>query len=105
MAFILAESNRKAKAKIKYLSPISIPYWVVQVSDTESIVLSAIGESNMTFEMSEDTALGPIKRIITSETRDFNNIPDAVEKAISPPCTKSSESGSFHSPRTNYWGC
>ncbi len=82
MAFILAESNRKAKDKLKYLSPVSIPYWVVQVSDTESIILSAIGESSMTFEMSEDTALGPLKRIITSETRDFNNIPKAVEKAI-----------------------
>ncbi len=81
MAFILAESNRKAKAKIKYLSPVAIPYWVVQVSETESIILSAIGEASMTFEMSEDTALGPIKRIITSETRDFNNIPDAVGKA------------------------
>ena len=47
MAFILAESNRKAKAKLKFLTPITVPFWIVQTSDTNSIVLSSIGESSV----------------------------------------------------------
>ncbi|MHA2042395.1 MAG: hypothetical protein ACW975_11085, partial [Candidatus Thorarchaeota archaeon] len=41
MAVALAESNRKAKAKITQVAQVAFPYWIVQVSDTESILLSA----------------------------------------------------------------
>ncbi|TFF91583.1 zinc-ribbon domain-containing protein [Candidatus Thorarchaeota archaeon] len=81
MAFILAESHRKGKAKLKFLSPVTVPFWIVQMSDTSSIVLSGIGESAVKLEMSEDTATGPVKRILSSETRRFEDIPEAVEKA------------------------
>ena len=82
MAFILAESGRKGKAKLKFLSPITIPFWIVQISDTNSIVLSSIGESSIDVEMSEDTATGPVKRLLSSETRRFEDIPETVEKAV-----------------------
>ncbi|MHA2191739.1 MAG: hypothetical protein ACXAAP_16105 [Candidatus Thorarchaeota archaeon] len=44
MAFILAKSGRTGKTELKSLTPVSIPYWVVQVSDRSSILLSAMGE-------------------------------------------------------------
>jgi hypothetical protein len=64
MAVALAESNRKAKSKITQIAPVAFPYWIVQVSDTESILLSAIGESAVTLELSENTAVGPVRKAI-----------------------------------------
>ena len=82
MAFILAESNRKDSAALKFLSPISVPFWIVQISDTNSIVLSAIGESSIKMELSEDTATGPVRRILSTEVARFEDIPSGVDKAI-----------------------
>ncbi|MFW9835121.1 MAG: zinc-ribbon domain-containing protein [Candidatus Thorarchaeota archaeon] len=82
MAFILAESNKKGKAKLKFLSPVAVPFWIVQISDTNSIVLSAIGESSMKMELSEDTATGPVKRILSTEIVRYADIPDGVDKAL-----------------------
>ncbi len=82
MAVVLAESNRKAKSKITHIAPVSFPYWIVQVSDTDSILLSAIGESSVTLELSENTAIGPVRRIISNETSEIKDIPEAIEKAL-----------------------
>lgn len=82
MAFILAESNRKGKAKLQFLTPITIPFWIVQVSDTNSIVLSSIGESSISIELSEDTATGPVRRILSAEIAKFEDIPAGVDKAL-----------------------
>ncbi|TFG97832.1 zinc-ribbon domain-containing protein [Candidatus Thorarchaeota archaeon] len=82
MAFILAESNRKGKAKLQFLTPITIPFWIVQVSDTNSIVLSSIGESSIAIELSEDTATGPVRRILSTEIAKFEDIPAGVDKAL-----------------------
>ncbi|MHA2043148.1 MAG: zinc ribbon domain-containing protein [Candidatus Thorarchaeota archaeon] len=82
MAFILAESNKKGKAKLKFLSPITVPFWIVQISDTNSIVVSAIGESSVQLDLSEDTATGPVRRILNTEISRFEDIPDGVDKAI-----------------------
>ncbi|MHA1864014.1 MAG: hypothetical protein ACTSWA_09635, partial [Candidatus Thorarchaeota archaeon] len=82
MAFILAESNRKGKAKLKFLTPITVPFWIVQTSDTNSIVLSSIGESSVTVELSEDTATGPVRRILNTEITRFEDIPTGVDKAL-----------------------
>ena len=35
MAFILAESNKKGTASLKFLSPVSVPFWIVQISDED----------------------------------------------------------------------
>jgi hypothetical protein len=82
MAFILAESNRKGKAKLKFVTPITIPFWIVQTSDTNSIVLSSIGESSVAIELSEDTATGPVRRILSTEIARFEDIPAGVDKAL-----------------------
>ena len=82
MAFILAESNKKSKANLKFLSPVAVPFWIVQISDTNSIVLSAIGESSMKVELSEDTATGPVRRIMSTEIARYEDIPEGVEKAL-----------------------
>ena len=82
MAFILAESNKKGTASLKFLSPVSVPFWIVQISDTNSIVLSAIGESSMKMELSEDTSSGPVRRILSTEIARFEDIPPGVDKAI-----------------------
>ncbi|MHA2141785.1 MAG: hypothetical protein ACXADC_06970 [Candidatus Thorarchaeota archaeon] len=82
MAVALAESNRKGKSKITQLSPVAFPYWIVQVSDTKSVLLSAIGEASITLELSENTAIGPVRRIISNETSEIKDIPDAIEKAL-----------------------
>jgi hypothetical protein len=82
MAFILAESNKKGNANLKFLSPISVPFWIVQISDTNSIVLSAIGESSLKMELSEDTATGPVRRILSTEITRFEDIPHGVDKSI-----------------------
>jgi hypothetical protein len=82
MAFILAESNKKGNASLKFLSPVSVPFWIVQISDTNSIVLSAIGESSIKIELSEDTSIGPVRRILSTEIARFEDIPPGVEKAI-----------------------
>jgi len=75
MALILAESNRKGRAKLKFLTPITVPFWIVQTSDTNSIVLSSIGESSIALELSEDTATGPVRRILNTEIARFEDIP------------------------------
>ncbi len=82
MAFILAESNRKGKANLKFLTPITVPFWIVQTSDTNSIVLSSIGESSIALELSEDTATGPVRRILNTEIAKFEDIPAGVDKAL-----------------------
>ena len=82
MAFILAESNKKGSANLKFLTPVSVPFWIVQISDTNSIVLSAIGESSMKMELSEDTSSGPVRRILSTEITRFEDIPPGVEKTI-----------------------
>ncbi|MGY5876872.1 MAG: hypothetical protein RTU30_14075 [Candidatus Thorarchaeota archaeon] len=82
MAFILAESKRKAKTKIKHLTPVSIPFWIVQVSDTKSIVLSSIGDDSIKIEVTETTAIGPVRRILTNDIVEAKDVPPAVDKAL-----------------------
>ena len=82
MAFILAESNKKGKANLKFLTPVTVPFWIVQISDTNSIVLSAIGESSVKLNLSEDTITGPVRRILSTEISRFEDIPDGVDKAL-----------------------
>jgi hypothetical protein len=72
MAFILAESNKKGKANLKFLTPVSVPFWIV----------SAIGESSMKMELSEDTSTGPVRRILSTEIARFEDIPPGVDKAL-----------------------
>jgi len=82
MAFIIAESNRKGAAKISQLAKVSIPYWVVQVSGDRSILLSSLGGSKTEIEMSENKSISQVRRIISNETSEIKDIPEAAGKAL-----------------------
>jgi len=78
--FILAYSYGPKK-RVTTLTPMSVPYWVVQVSGSESVVLSAITDKPLVLEFTENTALGSVRKII-SETTEPREIPKAAEKAL-----------------------
>ncbi len=82
MAFIIAESKRKSSARIRQLAKVSIPYWVVQVSGERSILLSTLGESTTGIEMSENKSISQVRRIISNETSEIKDIPEAARKAL-----------------------
>ncbi len=81
LGFGLAESMRENK-KITGLAFIALPFWIVQVAETESILLSAIALDSISIEVTENRALGAIKRIISSATSEPGTIPDSVSKAL-----------------------
>ena len=82
LALAAAEAHRKGKTKLSQLSKIAIPYWIVQVSDTTSLLLSATGSSERRIELSENTKLSEVRRIISSEVNEATHIPDVIEKII-----------------------
>ncbi|MHA1637455.1 MAG: hypothetical protein ACTSUB_05515, partial [Candidatus Thorarchaeota archaeon] len=82
LALSAAEAHRKGKVKLAQLSKIAIPYWIVQVSNTTSLLLSATGSSESRIELSENTKLSEVRRIISSEVSEAAHIPDVIEKII-----------------------
>jgi hypothetical protein len=46
LAFALAESRKGTRKRIASLSQTSMPYWIVQVSESKSILLAATGEAS-----------------------------------------------------------
>jgi len=82
MAFVIAESKRKGTSKINQLAKVSIPYWIVQVSGDRSILLSTLGESAISIEMSENKSISQVRRIISNETSEIRDIPEAARKAL-----------------------
>ncbi|UCE09188.1 MAG: hypothetical protein JSW61_09420 [Candidatus Thorarchaeota archaeon] len=81
MGFAAAESAGTGRS-IKSVSFVSIPYWVVQVSESESILLFASGDSTRSLEATENTALSTATKILSTETPEARDIPHAVEKAL-----------------------
>ena len=83
LAFSFALSSSYGKGKgIKSLSQISIPFWVVQINETQSIMLSAAADTAYKFEFSENPELSSVSRILANETSDVRDIPDTIEKAL-----------------------
>jgi hypothetical protein len=80
-SFALASSHGKGKG-LKSLSQISIPFWVVQINETQSIMLSAAADTAYKLEFSENPELSSVSRILANETGDVRNIPDTIEKAL-----------------------
>ncbi len=81
LGFALAESHR-ANKKITGVGLVSFPFWSVQVSETRSILLNAFGKTTGSFELTSNTALSQVKRILSTETQDAKSIPDVVEKIL-----------------------
>ncbi|MFX0108061.1 MAG: hypothetical protein ACFE7R_07245 [Candidatus Hodarchaeota archaeon] len=82
MAFLLAESNRKSSAKITALSQVTLPFWIVQVSDSESLILSATGETSVSLRTTEHKSISSVRRILSHETAEVKNIPAAIDEAL-----------------------
>ncbi|MGD2072647.1 MAG: hypothetical protein PVG65_04070, partial [Candidatus Thorarchaeota archaeon] len=80
-SFALATSNGKGK-NIKSLSQLSIPFWIVQISETQSIMLSAAADTAYKFEFSENPELSAVSRILVNQTSDVRDIPDAIDQAL-----------------------
>ncbi len=81
LAFALAESIRKNR-RITAVTTLTLPFWIVQVTESESILLSSLGLETQTIEVSENRNLGAIKRIISSATSEPETIPNSVTKAL-----------------------
>jgi hypothetical protein len=80
-SFALASSYGKGK-NIKSLSQLALPFWVVQISETESILLSAAADTAYKFEFSENPDLSAVSRILVNETSDVRDIPETIDKAL-----------------------
>jgi hypothetical protein len=80
LGFILSDSYGAGK-RLATLTPVSVPFWIVQVSSTESILLSGISDRPTAIEFTENTALSHVRKSL-SETVDSRDIPKAVETAL-----------------------
>ncbi len=82
LAFALAESSKGTRKRIASLSQTSIPYWIVQVSGSSSILLAAAGESSQTITFTESVASGEIRRVLSTEITEAKQIPEAVSNLL-----------------------
>ncbi len=80
LGFILADSYGGSK-RLTGLAQVSIPFWIVQVSSTESIILTAISDKPAALESTENTALSSVKKSL-GEVAEPRDIPAAVERAL-----------------------
>ena len=78
LAFALAESSKGTRKRIASLSHTSIPYWIVQVSERNSILLAAAGEPLQSIAFTESLASGEIRRVLSTEITEAKQIPEAV---------------------------
>ena len=82
IAFALAESKKKARTRIASLSQVAVPFWFVQVSQNDSIVLTEAGHTEQVFEFTENKQLAEIRRILSSEITETKNIPGAIDRVM-----------------------
>jgi len=67
LAFAVAESQKQPKRRMVSFSPIALPFWVVQVSPTSSIVVSGTAQIEQTIDFTEKKRLNDFRRVLTSE--------------------------------------
>ncbi|MDF1540145.1 MAG: hypothetical protein P1Q69_14715 [Candidatus Thorarchaeota archaeon] len=82
MALVLGEGHKSKEAKLASLSKLSLPFWIVQVSETTSLLLTAFGKRSVSIATNENTRLGEARRILSSEISSADAIPDAVERIV-----------------------
>ena len=78
LAFALAESRKGTRKRIASLSQTSMPYWIVQVSESKSILLAATGEASQSITFTKSLAAGEIRRVLSTEITEAKQIPEAV---------------------------
>jgi len=80
VAFALAEGRKERNQRITMLSRIAIPFWVVQTSETKSIVLSAAASSRQEFRFTDTKGATEIRKILTSGVPQPEDVPAAVKR-------------------------
>lgn len=78
MALAMAEGQKAQNSRITMLSKISIPFWIVQTSETKSIVLSAAASSRQEMRFSDLKGATDIRKIVTSQVTQPEDVPKAV---------------------------
>jgi hypothetical protein len=80
IALAFAESRKGKSQRITTLSKISIPFWIVQTSETKSIVLSAAANTRREFKFSDAKGATEIRRIVTSGVSQAEEVPSTSKK-------------------------
>jgi hypothetical protein len=80
VALAFAESRKGKNQRITMLSKVSIPFWVVQTSETKSIVLSTAASTRREFNFSDVKGATEIRRIVTSGVSQAEEVPSTSKK-------------------------
>jgi hypothetical protein len=83
VAFLLAEGRKDRNQRVSMLSKISFPFWIVQTSETKSIVLAAAANTKQEFKFSDTKGATEIRRIMTSGVSQPEDVPSAMTKVES----------------------
>jgi hypothetical protein len=78
IALAMAEGQKAQTKRITMLSKITIPFWIVQTSETKSIVLSAAASTRQELKFSDIKGVTEIRRIVTSQVSQPEDVPKAV---------------------------
>ncbi|NHJ14980.1 MAG: zinc-ribbon domain-containing protein [Candidatus Thorarchaeota archaeon] len=82
VAFGMALPGAKNGRRLSMLSPIVVPYWIVQISGTKSVILRTDAYGAKEFVFSENTNSADIRRIIGAEIHEASDIPKHKEQLI-----------------------
>ncbi len=81
MALIWAYS-KFGSTDIVSLSKISLPFWIVQISPENSVLLSSSSSISHEFTFKYESRLAEIRRIISNDVSEPKDVPIAVEKGL-----------------------
>jgi hypothetical protein len=80
VALASAESRKGGNPRIVSLSRVSFPFWIVQTSSMNSILLSASSGVKQLYQYSEIKGVSEIRRIVSSDVSQAEDVPVAVSK-------------------------
>lgn len=80
VALALAEARKERNQRVTMLSRVAIPFWIVQTSETKSIILSAAAGSRQEFKFTDTKAATEIRKIVTSGVPQPEDVPAAVKR-------------------------
>jgi hypothetical protein len=80
VALASAESRKGGNPRIVSLSRVSFPFWIVQTSSIKSILLTASSGVRQQFQYSEIKGISEIRRIVSSDVSQAEDVPVAVSK-------------------------
>ncbi len=82
MAFAWALSGESQDSRLKRISKIALPFWLVQVSPENSVLLSASTSESHIFTFTHEVRLSEVRRLISTEVNEPKDVPAIVEKVL-----------------------